>query len=243
MNRTKRSGQLSPQQTITIFVLFFALAVVALLTFALPTLRQYLAQKDADPIHTAEADLDDLPTDGIYCIDDATVLDGYCYTGDSAEDASDFSYVILFFTGDDQLAAASLTVTPEDAIWDSCYDYALDDSAGVGDLSFPLYASAHDLSEIESQDQFFNEALSDYGFDDLDITALHVDLQYLGTTQEEYQENLDSQLHTLLTQLCVIGVILVTLILSAVILLVTLLRRKKTDDDDSDVIPGTPEIR
>ena len=114
MNRTKRSGQLSPQQAITILVVISVLAAVALFTFAIPTLQRYLALKDAEPIQTAEADLDEISTDGLYCIDDATVLDGYCYTGDSAEDASDFSYVILFFTGDDQLVAASLTVTPED---------------------------------------------------------------------------------------------------------------------------------
>ena len=243
MNRTKRSGQLSAQQAITILVVFSVLAAVALFTFAIPTLQRYLTLKDAEPIQTAEADLDEISTDGLYCIDDATILDGYCYTGDSAEDASDFSYVVLFFTGDDQLAAASLTVTPEDSIWETCFDYASDTSASVGDLNFPLYASAHDLTKIETQDQFFDEALSDYGFDDLDITALHVDLQYLGTIQEEYQENLDSQLHSLLTQLCAIGVILLLLILSAVFLLVMLLRKKKTDDDDSDVIPGTPEIR
>lgn len=243
MNRFKRSGHSSPQQVITILVLFSVLAVAALFTFALPTLQRYLMLKDADPIQTAEADLDEISTDGLYCIDDATVLDGYCYTGDSAEDASDFSYIVLFFTGDDQLAAASLTVTPEDDIWDSCYNYALDDSSGVGDLSFPLYASARDLTEIETQDQFFNEMLSDYGLDDLDITAIHVDLQYLGTAQADFQENVDYQLHSLLTQLCMIGVILITLILSAVVIIIIILRKKKEDDDDSDVIPGTPEIR
>ena len=91
MNRFKRSGHSSPQQVITILVLFSVLAVAALLTFALPTLQRYLMLKDADPIQTAEADQDEISTDGLYCIDDATVLDGYCYTGDSAEDASDFS--------------------------------------------------------------------------------------------------------------------------------------------------------
>ena len=87
MNRFKRSGQSSPQQAITILVLFSALAVAALFTFALPTLQRYLMLKDADPIQTAETDLDALPADGFYFIDDATVLDGYCYTGGSAEDA------------------------------------------------------------------------------------------------------------------------------------------------------------
>ena len=211
----------------------------------MPILRQYQALKSSDPIAATDVNLSDLTTGQHYYLEDATVVDGYCYTStsDSEEDAQDYSLLILFPTGSYQVAAASMTVTPDDAIWDPCVEYLNDTSMEVGDLEFTVYGYATDVTADSDQNSYYTQALGDFRTSGLSYTRTDLDFHYLGSTQEEYQEYVDSQLHDLTVRLAVIGAAVLLLIVGCICVVVIMAKKIKGQKEDSDTIPGSPEIR
>ena len=133
-----KNSQAKSAKFVMSYVLIATLVIIAGLTYlTMPILRQYQALKSSDPIAATDVNLSDLTTGQHYYLEDATVVDGYCYTStsDSEEDAQDYSLLILFPTGSYQVAAASMTVTPDDAIWDQCVEYlnALQNCLGLNE--------------------------------------------------------------------------------------------------------------
>ena len=241
-----KNSQAKSAKFVMSYVIIATLVIIAGLTYlTMPILRQYQALKSSDPIAAADVNLSDLTTGQHYYLEDATVVDGYCYTStsDSEEDAQDYSLLILFPTGSDQLAAASMTITPDDAIWDPCVDYLNDMSMEVGDLEFPIYGYTTDVMEDSDQGDFYTQALSDFRANGLAFNKTELEFHYLGSTQEEYQEYVDSQLHDLTVRLAVIGAAVLLLIVGCICVVVIMTKKIKEQKEDSDIIPGSPEIR
>ena len=241
-----KNSQAKSAKFVMSYVLIATLVIIAGLTYlTMPILRQYQALKSSDPIAATDVNLSDLTTGQHYYLEDATVVDGYCYTStsDSEEDAQDYSLLILFPTGSYQVAAASMTVTPDDAIWDQCVEYLNDTSMEVGDLEFTVYGYATDVTADSDQNSYYTQALGDFRTSGLSYTRTDLDFHYLGSTQEEYQEYVDSQLHDLTVRLAVIGAAVLLLIVGCICVVVIMAKKIKGQKEDSDTIPGSPEIR
>ncbi len=241
-----KNSQAKSAKFVMSYVLIATLVIIAGLTYlTMPILRQYQALKSSDPIAATDVNLSDLTTGQHYYLEDATVVDGYCYTStsDSEEDAQDYSLLILFPTGSYQVAAASMTVTPDDAIWDPCVEYLNDTSMEVGDLEFTVYGYATDVTADSDQNSYYTQALGDFRTSGLSYTRTDLDFHYLGSTQEEYQEYVDSQLHDLTVRLAVIGAAVLLLIVGCICVVVIMAKKIKGQKEDSDTIPGSPEIR
>ena len=242
MNNSQAKGA----KIVMSYVIIATLVIIAGLTYlTMPILRQYQALKGSDPIAATDVNLSDLTTGQHYYLEDATVVDGYCYTStsDSEEDAQDYSLLILFPTGSYQVAAASMTITPDDAIWDQCVEYLNDTSMEVGDLEFTVYGYATDVTADSDQNSYYTQALGDFRTSGLSYTRTDLDFHYLGSTQEEYQEYVDSQLHDLTVRLAVIGAAVLLLIVGCICVVVIMAKKIKEQKEDSDTIPGSPEIR
>lgn len=220
---------------------------IMIINLVLPYFTRYITLKNSRPVAATDVNLSDLTTDQHYILDPATVVDGYCYTGDTEDDAENYSYVILFRTGSDQVAAASLTITTDDAIWDRCTEYLNNSSMGVGDLEFLLYGYATDIPAESDQNSFYTEALGDFRTYGFSFARTDLDFHYLGSSQNEYQEEVDRQLHNLTLLLIFYGAGTMFMIASCVYIIVTMIRKiktaKKTAKENSDPISGTPEIR
>lgn len=240
MKKTKKA---SAKLLIAYTVIATVITIACLAYLTMPILSKYQAMKSSGPIDAADVKLTELTTDQHYFIDSAAVVDGYCYIGDDEDNADSYSYVILFYTGYDQLAAASLTITPDDAIWDQCSEYLNDLSMGIGDLEFPLYGYATDVTEDSEQNSYYTEALDDFRANGISFTRTDLDFHYLGSTQAEYQDYVDSQLHDLTVRLAVIGVAVLLMIAGCIYIAVIVTKKNKPLEEDSDTIPGTPEIR
>ena len=241
-----KNSQAKSAKFVMSYVIIATLVIIAGLTYlTMPILRQYQALKSSDPIAATDVNLSDLTTGQHYYLEDATVVDGYCYTStsDSEEDAQDYSLLILFPTGSYQVAAASMTVTPDDAIWDQCVEYLNDTSMEVGDLEFTVYGYATDVTADSDQNSYYTQALGDFRTSGLSYTRTDLDFHYLGSTQEEYQEYVDSQLHDLTVRLAVIGAAVLLLIVGCICVVVIMAKKIKEQKEDSDTIPGSPEIR
>lgn len=241
-----KNTQAKSAKFVMTYVLVATIVIIAGLTYlAVPILKQYQALKSSGPIAATDVNLSDLTTGQHYYLEDAIVVDSYCYTStsDSSEDAQDYSLLILFPTGSDQLAAASMTITPDDAIWDQCVDYVNDMSMEVGDLEFPVYGYTTDVTEDSDQNGFYTEALSDFRSNGLAFNKTELDFHYLGSTQEEYQEYVDSKLHDLTVRLAIFGVAVLVLIAGCIYVVVIMNKKIKEQKENSDTIPGTPEIR
>ena len=227
-------------------VLIATVVIIAGLVYlAVPILKQYQSLQSSGPIAATDVALSDLTTGQHYYLESATVVDGYCYTStsDSAEDAQDYSLLILFPTGSYQVAAASMTIAPDDAIWDQCVEYLNDMSMEVGDLEFPVYGYTTDVMEDSDQGGFYTRALSDYRSYGLAFNKTELEFHYLGSTQEEYQEYVDSKLHDLTVRLVIFGVAVLVLIVGCIYIVVIMNKKIKEQKEDSDTIPGSPEIR
>ena len=241
-----KNSQAKSAKFVMSYVLVATIVIIAGLTYiAMPILKQYQALKSSGPIAATDVNLSDLTTGQHYYLEDALVVDSYCYssTSDSAEDAQAYSLLILFPTGSDQVAAASMTVTPDDAIWDQCVEYVNDMSMEVGDLEFPVYGYTTDVTEDSDQSGFYTEALSDFRADGLSFNKTDLDFHYLGSTQEEYQEYVDSTRHDLTVRLVIFGVAVLVLIVGCIYVVVIMNKKIKEQKEDSDTIPGSPEIR
>ena len=239
-----KNSQAKSAKIVMAYTIIATIITIAGLTYlTMPILNQYQTLKSSGPIAATDLGLSDLTTDQHYVLDPATVIDGYCYTGDSEEEAQDYSLVILFPTGSAQVAAASMTVTPDDAIWDQCIEYLNDMSMGMGDLEFTLYGYATDVTADSDQNSYYTQALGDFRTYGLSYTRTDLDFHYLGSTQSEYQEYVDSQLHNLTVRLAIIGVAVLLLIAGCIYIVVIMTRKIKEQKEDSDTIPGTPEIR
>lgn len=241
-----KNSQAKSAKFVMSYVIIATLVIIAGLTYlTMPILKQYQALKSSDPIAATDVNLSDLTTGQHYYLEDATVVDGYCYTStsDSEEDAQDYSLLILFPTGSYQVAAASMTVTPDDAIWDQCVEYLNDTSMEVGDLEFTVYGYATDVTADSDQNSYYTQALGDFRTSGLSYTRTDLDFHYLGSTQEEYQEYVDSQLHDLTVRLAVIGAAVLLLIVGCICVVVIMAKKIKEQKEDSDTIPGSPEIR
>ena len=227
-------------------VLIATVVIIAGLVYlAVPILKQYQSLQSSGPIAATDVALSDLTTGQHYYLESATVVDGYCYTStsDSAEDAQDYSLLILFPTGSYQVAAASMTIAPDDAIWDQCVEYLNDMSMEVGDLEFPVYGYATDVTADSDQNSYYTQALGDFRTSGLSYTRTDLDFHYLGSTQEEYQEYVDSKLHDLTVRLAIFGVAVLVLIAECIYVVVIMNKKIKEQKENSDTIPGTPEIR
>lgn len=241
-----KNSQAKSAKFVMSYALVATLVIIAGLTYiAMPILKQYQALKSSGPIAATDVNLSELTTGQHYYLEDATVVDGYCYssTSESAEDAQDYSLLILFQTGSDQVAAASMTVTPDDTIWGQCVEYVNDMSMEVGDLEFPVYGYTTDVMEDSDQGGFYTEALSDFRADGLSFNKTELDFHYLGSTQEEYQEYVSSKRHNLTVRLAIFVVAVLVLIVGCVYVVVIMNKKIKEQKEDSDTIPGTPEIR
>ena len=241
-----KNSQVKGAKIVMSYVIIATLVIIAGLTYlTMPILRQYQSLQSSGPIAATDVNLSDLTTGQHYYLEDATVVDGYCYTStsDSEEDAQDYSLLILFPTGSYQVAAASMTVTPDDAIWDQCVEYLNDTSMEVGDLEFTVYGYATDVTADSDQNSYYTQALGDFRTSGLSYTRTDLDFHYLGSTQEEYQEYVDSQLHDLTVRLAVIGAAVLLLIVGCICVVVIMAKKIKEQKEDSDIIPGSPEIR
>ncbi len=241
-----KNSQVKGAKIVMSYVIIATLVIIAGLTYlTMPILRQYQSLQSSGPIAATDVNLSDLTTGQHYYLEDTTVVDGYCYTStsDSEEDAQDYSLLILFQTGSYQVAAASMTVTPDDAIWDQCVEYLNDTSMEVGDLEFTVYGYATDVTADSDQNSYYTQALGDFRTSGLSYTRTDLDFHYLGSTQEEYQEYVDSQLHDLTVRLAVIGAAVLLLIVGCICVVVIMAKKIKEQKEDSDTIPGSPEIR
>ena len=241
-----KNSQVKGAKIVMSYVIIATLVIIAGLTYlTMPILRQYQSLQSSGPIAATDVNLSDLTTGQHYYLEDATVVDGYSYTStsDSEEDAQDYSLLILFPTGSYQVAAASMTVTPDDAIWDQCVEYLNDTSMEVGDLEFTVYGYATDVTADSDQNSYYTQALGDFRTSGLSYTRTDLDFHYLGSTQEEYQEYVDSQLHDLTVRLAVIGAAVLLLIVGCICVVVIMAKKIKEQKEDSDIIPGSPEIR
>ena len=241
-----KNSQAKAAKIVMSYVIIATLVIIAGLTYlTMPILRQYQSLQSSGPIAATDVNLSDLTTGQHYYLEDTTVVDGYCYTStsDSEEDAQDYSLLILFQTGSYQVAAASMTVTPDDAIWDQCVEYLNDTSMEVGDLEFTVYGYATDVTADSDQNSYYTQALGDFRTSGLSYTRTDLDFHYLGSTQEEYQEYVDSQLHDLTVRLAVIGAAVLLLIVGCICVVVIMAKKIKEQKEDSDTIPGSPEIR
>ena len=113
----------------------------------------------------------------------------------------------------------------------------------VGDLEFPIYGYTTDVMEDSDQGDFYTQALSDFRANGLAFNKTELEFHYLGSTQEEYQEYVDSQLHDLTVRLAVIGAAVLLLIVGCICVVVIMNKKIKAQKEDSDTIPGSPEIR
>lgn len=116
-------------------------------------------------------------------------------------------------------------------------------SMEVGDLEFPIYGYTTDVMEDSDQGDFYTQALSDFRANGLAFNKTELEFHYLGSTQEEYQEYVDSQLHDLTVRLAVIGAAVLLLIVGCICVVVIMSKKIKGQKEDSDTIPGSPEIR
>lgn len=241
-----KNSQAKSAKFVMSYVLVATVVIIAGLVYlAVPILKQYQSLQSSGPIAATDVALSDLTTGQHYYLESATVVDGYCYTStsESAEDAQDYSLLILFQTGSDQVAAASMTITPDNAIWDQCVEYVNDMSMEVGDLEFPVYGYTTDVTEDSDQNSFYTEALSDFRADGLSFNKTDLDFHYLGSTQEEYQEYVDSKLHDLTVRLAIFVVAVLVLIAGCISVVVIMNKKIKEQKENTDTIPGTPEIR
>ena len=85
--------------------------------------------------------------------------------------------------------------------------------------------------------------MGDFRTSGLSYTRTDLDFHYLGSTQEEYQEYVDSQLHDLTVRLAVIGAAVLLLIVGCICVVVIMAKKIKGQKEDSDTIPGSPEFR
>ena len=99
---------------------------------------------------------------------------------------------------------------------------------GVGDLEFPLYGYATDVPAESDQNSFYTEALGDFRTYGFSFTRTDLDFHYLGSSQEEYQEEVDRQLHNLTLLLTFYGAGTMFMIASCVYIIVTMIRKIKT---------------
>lgn len=239
-----KNSQAKSAKIVIAYTIIAAIITIAGLTYlTMPILRQYQALKSSGPVAATDVNLSDLATDQHYVLEPTAVVDSYCYTVDSEEEPLDYSLVILFPTGSNQVAAASMTITPDDAIWDQCVDYLNDTSTEVGDLEFTLYGYATDVTAESDQNDYYTQALGDFRTYGLSYTRTDLDFHYLGSSQAEYQEYVDSQLHDLTVRLAIIGVAVLLLIAGGIYVVVIMNKKIKEQKKDSDTIPGTPEIR